>query len=124
MRIAVPAADGSGLDSAVSGHFGSAPYFVVVDTDGMGFDVIPNGAAHHGHGMCQPMAALAGHPVDAVVASGMGSRALESITASGARVFFSAGPTVREAAEQVARGEAPVLSSTCGQHHHGGGCGH
>jgi predicted Fe-Mo cluster-binding NifX family protein len=124
MRIAVPAADGSGLDSTINGHFGSAPCFVVVDTDTMEFHVIPNASAHHGSGSCQPLSVLAGHRVDAVVAAGMGSRALEMMTASGIRVLCTAGPTVRDAAGQVARGEAPALVSTCGHHHDGAGCGH
>ena len=33
MKICIPTADNNGMDAKASAHFGSAPYYTVVDTD-------------------------------------------------------------------------------------------
>ena len=65
MHICIPVLDDRGLDSQVSAHFGSAPGFMIVDTESGSCRLIGNGNQHHAHGMCQPLAALAGEPVTA-----------------------------------------------------------
>ena len=44
----------------VYGHFGSAPYFTIYDTDSKALEVVNNANSHHEHGTCNPMAALQG----------------------------------------------------------------
>ncbi|NHV96508.1 MAG: hypothetical protein HA494_01770 [Thaumarchaeota archaeon] len=44
MKVAVSAAGGS-LDAQVDPRFGRCPYFVIVDTDTMAFEAIPNTSA-------------------------------------------------------------------------------
>lgn len=60
MRICFPVEALEGLDSKVYEHFGSAPGFVIVDTDVNTVEEIDNGDLHHGPGMCQPLKALEG----------------------------------------------------------------
>jgi predicted Fe-Mo cluster-binding NifX family protein len=58
MQICIPVMDDRGLDSPVSAHFGSAPAFMIVDTDSGHCRIIANNNHHHAHGMCQPLAAF------------------------------------------------------------------
>jgi predicted Fe-Mo cluster-binding NifX family protein len=44
MKVAIPVAEYCGLDSLVYGHFGSAPLFVLVDTETMSIESLSNAA--------------------------------------------------------------------------------
>ena len=46
MNICIPVEADEGLDSLVCGHFGSAPAFMVVDTDTENCRAITNGNPH------------------------------------------------------------------------------
>jgi len=59
MKICFPVQADHGMESAVFGHFGSAPVFFVVDTDSGLISTIQNGDRHHAHGACNPLKALA-----------------------------------------------------------------
>ena len=73
MKICFPVQKDDGIESAVFGHFGSAPFFVVVDTDTNGLSTINNQDQHHTHGACNPMKALDNQKVDAIVVGGIGA---------------------------------------------------
>lgn len=72
MKIAIPIEDARGLESPVYGHFGSAPAFLVVDSESGAASVIDNQQMGHVHGQCNPIAALAGQTVDALITGGIG----------------------------------------------------
>ena len=55
MKIALPTQENKGIESRVYGHFGSAHYFVVVDTEENSTEIIENPDRDHLHGHCQPM---------------------------------------------------------------------
>ena len=76
-----------GLESTVFGHFGSVGYFLVVDVVSGAVETIANADRDHLHGQCQPLAALGGKKVDAVVASGIGGGALQKLLSSGIKVY-------------------------------------
>ena len=78
MKICIPTGDNKGVEAKVFGHFGSAPYFAICNTDDNTLEFIENTNAHHSHGMCQPMAALSERNIDAVICGGMGVRASEA----------------------------------------------
>ncbi|WP_224983959.1 NifB/NifX family molybdenum-iron cluster-binding protein [Geomonas agri] len=126
MKVCFPVEQNSGLSSAVYGHFGSAPGFVVVDSATGECTAINNGDRVHQHGACNPVAGLGGHHVDAVVVGGIGGGALHKLNAAGMRVFRAGGATV---ADNLALLEANQLEEylpghTCGGHGHGHGCSH
>lgn len=125
MKICFPAETLQGMNSAVFEHFGSAPGFVIVDTDNMNFEEIHNGDLHHSHGMCQPLKALGGRDVDAVVVAGIGMGALMRLQAQGIKVFRAAPGTVMQNMDQIRNGTLPQFdaSHTCAGHA-GGGCAH
>jgi len=124
MKICFPAESLQGIDSTVYGHFGSAPGFVIVDTDGNHVEEIGNSDQHHAHGMCQPLKALGGREVDAVVVGGIGLGALMKLHAQGVKVYRAAQGTVRRNMELIQSGDLPQFEAnhTCGGH--GGGCSH
>ncbi|QXE90073.1 NifB/NifX family molybdenum-iron cluster-binding protein [Geomonas subterranea] len=126
MKICFPVEQNLGLSSAVYGHFGSAPGFVVVDSVTGACSAIVNGDRIHQHGACNPVAGLAGHEVDAVVVGGIGGGALHKLNAAGMRVFRALAGTV---ADNLALFRANQLQEylpghTCGGHSHGHGCSH
>jgi predicted Fe-Mo cluster-binding NifX family protein len=87
MKICIPVLEDRGLQSPVSPHFGSAPYFLMIDTDTEACRAIPNGNQHHGHGQCMPLQALQGESVDGIVVGGIGMGALQKLMAAGLSVY-------------------------------------
>jgi predicted Fe-Mo cluster-binding NifX family protein len=124
MKICFPAETLQGLDSPVYAHFGSAPGFVIVDTKEMSVSEMQNEDLDHTHGMCQPLKALGGTPVDAVVVGGIGMGALMKLQLQGVTVYRAAQGTVQENLALIQQGRLPQFDarSTCGGHE--GGCAH
>ena len=83
MKICFPTETLQGLQSPVYEHFGSAPGFVIVDTESKDVEEINNSDLHHAHGMCQPLKALGGRVVDAIAVGGIGMGALMKLAGSG-----------------------------------------
>ena len=82
MNICIPISEEKGLESPVCRHFGSAPAFMIVDTEGGEPRTVPNLNQHHAHGMCQPLRALAGEKLDAIVVGGIGAGAVQKLQAA------------------------------------------
>jgi predicted Fe-Mo cluster-binding NifX family protein len=125
MKIAFPVQEDLGLQSPVFSHFGSAPFFVVVDIHGREAEVLANQDLEHKHGSCQPLAAL-GAPVDAVVAGGIGGGALVKLRAAGIKVYRGMEGTVQENLEMIRAGRLPEFAPdhTCAGHGPGEPCAH
>jgi predicted Fe-Mo cluster-binding NifX family protein len=125
MKICFPAETLQGMNSVVYGHFGSAPGFVIVDTQDMSAEEIQNGDLHHAHGMCQPLKALGGKAVDAVVVAGIGMGAMMGLQAQGITVYRAVQGTVRQNVELIQEQKLPQFEAkfTCAGHA-GGGCAH
>ena len=126
MKVCFPVSNNEGLQSPVSNHFGSAPLFVVVDTDSGEVAEVINRDLHHAHGACSPVKALGGHAVDAVVVGGIGGGALNGLTRAGIRVYRAEAPSIAENVARLQDGGLPqwMPGQTCGGHGHGHGCSH
>ena len=126
MKICFPVQKDDGIESAVFNHFGSAPFFVVVDTDTNGLSTINNRDQHHTHGACNPMKALDNQKVDAIVVGGIGAGALTRLNQMGIIVHRSAAATIRENVALFASRKLPTLTlqGCCGGHSKDGGCAH
>ena len=121
MKVCIPIAKDKGLESIPFAHFGSAPLFLIADTESGTAAVIENGNSGHVHGGCSPIAALQGHNPDAVIVGGIGQGAVMKLRALGIEVFI-AGPG--NAANQIAlladgRLERVDASAACAGHGHG-----
>ncbi len=126
MKVCFPVQNNEGLDSAVYNHFGSAPVFVVVDSDTNDLSVISNRDQHHAHGACNPMKALDNQKVDAIVVGGIGAGALTRLNQMGIIVHRSQAATIRENMAMFASKSLPelTLQGCCGGHSKDGGCAH
>ena len=122
MQICIPILEDLGSNSRVCAHFGSAPAFMIVDTESGQLRCLVNNNQHHAHGMCQPLAALAGQAIDAIVVGGIGMGALAKLRVAGIDVFRAAHETVGEAVAAFTTGILqPVRDEhACGGHqrHH------
>jgi predicted Fe-Mo cluster-binding NifX family protein len=128
MRICIPTVDDRGLEAQPSDHFGSAPYFMIVDTDSGECDAITNGGHGHG-GSCTPLALLGPARIEAVACRGMGHGARAALENAGVQVLVAEGDRVGAIVEALRRGDLRRLSpdQACGGHQHGrmegqGGC--
>ena len=126
MKIAFPSQEDRGMDSPVYSHFGSARFFVIVETSGNGVETIENSDLHHIHGQCQPMNALGGSPVDAVVVGGIGGGALRKLQSSGIKIYRAVEGSVDENLTLIKDGKLPefAFNHTCAGHADGHECVH
>jgi predicted Fe-Mo cluster-binding NifX family protein len=126
MKVCFPVLKAEGLESEVYGHFGSAPVFIVVDTENNNVTSINNSDQHHVHGACNPLKAVNNQKVDAVVVGGIGGGALTRLNQLGIKVFQAQAQTVRENIQMLKNQNLTefTLQHTCAGHGHGGGCGH
>lgn len=126
MKICFPVAESQGIASEVYGHFGSAPAFLIVETENNQVATINNKDQHHSHGACNPMKALNNQQVDAIVVGGIGAGALMKLNQQGMKVFQAQAKTVKENLELLGEQKLPefTMQHTCAGHGHGGGCGH
>ncbi|OGW80119.1 MAG: hypothetical protein A3J81_02755 [Nitrospirae bacterium RIFOXYB2_FULL_43_5] len=100
--------------------------FLVVDTETNQMSAINNRDMHHVHGACNPIKALDGQNVDAIVVGGIGAGALSGLNRSGIRVYQAQAATVQGNIDIFTTGSLPefVPQNTCGGHTQGEGCGH
>jgi predicted Fe-Mo cluster-binding NifX family protein len=126
MKICFPVQHDNGMESAVYNHFGSAPLFLVVDTDTNSIASISNQDQHHAHGACNPMKALDNQKVDAIVVGGIGAGALTRLNQMGINVHRSQADTISGNMALLAEKSLPLLTlqGSCGGHSAGGGCAH
>ena len=124
MKICFPVKENQGLESTVFGHFGSAPMFLVVDSQTGEVTEVRNNDLPHAHGSCSPMKALGGQRLDAIVVGGIGGGALKGLTRSGLKVYRSLGDTIADNLACLAHVQLPELTQdqVCGGHGHS--CGH
>ena len=121
VNLCIPVTADRGLESPVSGHFGSAPIYMLVDAESRATRALSNARAVHEHGACRPLDALAGHQIDAFVVGGIGAGALMKLQSAGIRVFRAAAPTVAGCLDAFLRNEVEEIGpgGACGRHGHG-----
>lgn len=105
MKICVSAVAHS-LDAQVDPRFGRCPYFVIVDSENMQFEAVPNVASSAvGGAGIQAAQTIAGKGVKVVITGNVGPNAFQALSAAGIKVVTSAYGTVREVVEKYRRGE-------------------
>ena len=119
MKICIPTEEPMGLDSVAYGHFGSAPYFLIYDTETKEIEVIKNNEDEHEHGQCNPVAPIKDKGVQALMVAGMGSGALQKFVALGINVYkIETGTKVRTIVENLDldKMEQLVIDNCCQGH--------
>ena len=120
MNICIPVSADHGIASPVCAHFGSAPYFLLVNTEDGTCRAIPNRNLHHEHGGCQPLQALQGEAIDAMVVGGIGMGALNKLMAAGLQVYQAQHQTVERTLAAFKAGELRAMNAdaACAGHGH------
>jgi len=118
MKICIPTENKEGLGAKVHEHFGSAPYFIIYDTEKETFKAVDNSNAHHSHGMCHPIGVLGVSSLDAVVCRGMGLRAVQKLNEANIKAYRASGETVAEIIRKYKAGglEEITVQNACAQH--------
>jgi predicted Fe-Mo cluster-binding NifX family protein len=124
MKVGFPVESDEGMESKVYGHFGSAPVFLVVDTEKNETRTIQNQDLHHIHGACNPLRALDGHQIDSLVVGGIGGGALVKLNALGIKVYGAREQKVRENLQLIQKNGLQELTMDHSCRAHQGGCGH
>jgi predicted Fe-Mo cluster-binding NifX family protein len=124
MKIVVTSS-GQDLSGMVDPRFGRCPYFLVVDTESMAVEAVPNGAVGSAHGAgIQAAQRVASMGVKAVLTGNVGPNAYSALSASGVSVITGVSGTVAKAVERFKLGELNTTSSpTVGGHFGTGGMG-
>jgi len=126
VRIVFPVNENNGIESLVINHFGSATGFIIFDTETDEMKTVTNKDIDHKSGRCQPLKALDGEVVDAVVVGEIGIGALQKLNTSNISVFHAVEGTVNENLELIKLGKLPEFlpGMTCKGHGPGGKCVH
>jgi len=105
MKVAVSASGGT-LDSPVDPRFGRSPYYVLVDTETMEYEAVPNTSmnAPSGAGIGAAQV-VARRGVDAVLTGSAGPNATQVLSQSGIEILTGAQGTVRQVVDAFKKGE-------------------
>ena len=133
MRIGIPILEDHGLNSQVSGHFGQAPYFMLVDmnlesskkgiirdqdinSQGITLSVIPNLAEHACGSLVE---VLIKNKVQVLLLEGIGGRPFELLKQYNIKIYTGAFGSVKEILRDFFNHMLPELqSASCGHHAH------
>jgi predicted Fe-Mo cluster-binding NifX family protein len=115
--VAVSAA-GTGLDAVVDPRFGRCPYFVIVDTETMQYEAVPNTSLNAASGAgIQAAQTIAGKGVKAVLTGNIGPNAYQALSAARIQIITGVTGTVREVVTKYRKGEFKETNSpTVGGH--------
>ncbi len=117
MKVAV-SSSGRDLSSPVEPRFGRCQYFVIVDTDSMAHEAVPNTGVGSAHGAGIEAARLvASMGVKAVLTGNVGPNAYRALSASSVEIVTGVSSTVEQAVKRYLRGELkPTRKPTVGGH--------
>jgi len=105
LKVAVSASSGS-IDAPVNPTFGRCPYYVIVETESMAFEAVPNTSMSSpsgaGIGAAQ---VVAGKGVESVLTGNVGPNATAVLSQAGIKMVTGVQGTVREAVDAFKRGE-------------------
>ncbi len=123
MKVCVSAVANS-LDAQVDPRFGRCPYLVIVDSESMQFEAIPNMAsgAMGGAGI-QAAQTIASRGVKLLITGNVGPNAFQALAAAGIKIIIGASGTVRQVVEKYKRGELRETGTPTVPGHFGMGMG-
>jgi predicted Fe-Mo cluster-binding NifX family protein len=111
---------GADLDSPVDPRFGRAQHLLLVETDDMTFQAMPNPAAQSAGGAGpQAAQAVAAAGAQAVITGNVGPNAHRALSAAGLKVYIGATGTAREAVAAYSRGALQEATEPSVESHFG-----
>jgi predicted Fe-Mo cluster-binding NifX family protein len=123
MKICISAVAGT-LDAQMDPRFGRCPYLVIVDSETMQFEAIPNAAsgAMGGAGI-QAAQTIASRGAKVLITGNVGPNAFQALSAAGIKIVTGASGTVREVVEKYKRAELKETDAPTVRGHFGMGMG-
>ncbi len=123
MKICVSASTNS-LEAPVDPRFGRCPYFMIVDSETLQFEAVPNMAsgAMSGAGI-QAAQTIASRGVKVLITGNVGPNAFQALSAAGIKIVTGASGTVRDVIERYKRGELKETGAPTVGGHFGMGAG-
>jgi predicted Fe-Mo cluster-binding NifX family protein len=121
MKVCVSATANS-LDAQLDPRFGRCTYFIILDTETLQFEAVPNASqdASGGAGI-QAAQVIANKGAKALITGNVGPNAFQALSAAGVQIVTGASGTVREVVEQFKRGELKVTGAPTVSEHSGKG---
>lgn len=112
MKVIIPLIEQADLNSKLSEHFGSAPFFAVADMEKNSIEIIPNASMHHEHGQCTPADFFSQLGIDAVLCNGIGAGAITKLHMMGIDVYMAElSKTLEEALTRFSNGLLAKVTS-------------
>ena len=117
MKICVTSVSDN-LDAQVDQRFGRCQYFMIIDSDSMQFEPVPNMALASGSGAGIQAAQLIAHKKTSVLITGnVGPKAFQALSAAGIKIVTGASGKVREVVEKYRKGLfSETKTPTVGEH--------
>jgi predicted Fe-Mo cluster-binding NifX family protein len=111
MKICVTATAAS-LDAQIDPRFGRCSYLVIVDSETMRFEAVPNMAAGVSGGAgIQAAQTIANKDVKLLITGNVGPKAFQALSVAGIGVVTGAFGSVREAVEKYNRGQLSAVGA-------------
>jgi predicted Fe-Mo cluster-binding NifX family protein len=105
MKICV-SAESNSLDAPIDPRFGRCPYLVIVDSETMQFEAVPNIASNATGGAgIQAAQTIASKGAKVLITGNVGPNAFQALSAAGIKIVTGAFGTVRGVIEKYKRGE-------------------
>ena len=105
MRVAI-SVTGPSLDSMVDPRFGRCTTFLIVDTETMKYQAIPNPSSNASSGAgIQAAQTVASKGVEVLITGNIGPNAFQALSAAGIKIVIGAFGTVKEVIEKYKSGE-------------------
>jgi len=105
MRVAV-SATGANPDAAIDPRFGRCPYFIIVDTETLEFEAVPNTSQYAPSGAgIQSAQMIASKGAKVVLTGSVGPNAYQALSATGIQIINGVFGTVKEAVEKFKSGQ-------------------
>jgi len=119
MKIAVTTSSDKGLEAKVDLRFGRAPYFTVVDIEDMKVEVIKNSAGNAASGAGVSAAQkMSDEGIDGIISGNFGPKAFETLKNGDLKLYSFSG-TVKEAVDELKKGNLEELSNPTNAPHSG-----
>jgi predicted Fe-Mo cluster-binding NifX family protein len=124
MKIAV-SSSGQDMAAKLDPRFGRCPYFLLIETDTMNFEVFDNDNAALGSGAgIQSAQFIAAKGAKAVITGHCGPNAIQTLSAAGVQVYIGQAGTVQGLADKYKNGRlTPTTEANASAHAGTGGKG-
>ncbi|NLE03540.1 MAG: dinitrogenase iron-molybdenum cofactor biosynthesis protein [Crenarchaeota archaeon] len=121
MKICVSATTNN-LDAQVDPRFGRCQYFIIVDSETMQFEAIPNAAAGASGGAgIKAAQTIVDKGAKVVITGNVGPNAFQALSATGIEIMTGASGNIRTVVEQYKKGELNKTGAPTVEEHFGMG---